>query len=137
LRDSGSASLSILLVEDSKDNRILIQAYLKKTPYQLDLAMNGQEALEKVKSRSYDLVLMDMQMPVMDGYTATREIRKWEKERGDDFRRLPILALTASALKEDIDRSLGAGCDVHLPKPISKVTLLEMIVSLTEDRPTV
>ncbi|MCE5281439.1 MAG: PAS domain S-box protein, partial [Deltaproteobacteria bacterium] len=129
--------LSILLVEDSKDNRILIQAYLKKTPYQLDLAMNGQEALEKVKSRSYDLVLMDMQMPVMDGYTATREIRKWEKERGGGLRRLPIVALTASALKEDIDRSLGAGCDVHLPKPISKVTLLEMIVRQTEDRPTV
>ncbi len=123
--------LSILLVEDSKDNRILIQSYLKKTPYQLDLALNGQEALEKVKRCSYDLVLMDMQMPVMDGYTATREIRKWEKKSGCGLRRLPIVALTASALQEDIDRSLGAGCDVHLPKPISKSTLLEMIVRQT------
>ncbi len=58
-------------------------------------------------------------------------------QRGSGLRRLPIIALTASALKEDIDRSLGAGCDVHLPKPISKVTLLEMIVRQTEDRTTV
>jgi len=118
-------SLRILLVEDFEDNRLLIQSYLKKMPYQIDIAENGEIAVEKFKSGSYDLVLMDMQMPVMDGYAATREIRKWERERGVEP--TCIIALTASAFKEDTQRSLDAGCTAHITKPIKKATLLETI----------
>ena len=74
-------ALHLLLVEDSGDNRLLVQAYLKDTGYQIDTAENGGIAVGKFISGGYDLVLMDMQMPVMDGYAATRAIRKWELER--------------------------------------------------------
>ena len=116
----------ILLVEDSDDNRLLIQAYLKKLPYAIDAAENGEKAVAKFKECTYDLVLMDMQMPVMDGYTATRQIRAWEEEQGiSRLGRTPIIALTAYALKEDAQKSIDAGCDAHLSKPIKKETLLE------------
>lgn len=117
--------LSLLLVEDSEDNRFLVLAYLKKTPYRIDTADNGQIAVEKFLSHAYDLILMDMQMPVMDGYTATREIRR--REREEERKRTPIIALTAHALKEDIQKSLDAGCDAHLTKPINKRLLLDAI----------
>ena len=122
-------SLKILLVEDSADNRLLIQSYLKKTPFQVDAAENGEIALEMFKSKKYDLVLMDVQMPVMDGYTATGEIRKWENEK--EMEKTPIVALTAYATKEDEQRSLDAGCTAHLTKPIKKATLLETISQYT------
>jgi len=123
---SGEAGpLNILLVEDFADNRFLIQAYCKKTPHQLDFAENGEIAVAKFASAEYDLVLMDMQMPVMDGYAATREIRKGERERG--VKATPIIALTAHALKDDIQKSLDAGCDAHLTKPIKKAKFLEVI----------
>jgi PAS domain S-box-containing protein len=121
-------SLRLLLVDDSPDNRLLVQAYLKTSPYQLDMAENGQVAVDKFKSGRYDLVLMDMQMPVMDGYTATRTIREWEKQQG--LQPTPIVALTAFALKEEKEKSLEAGCDAHLTKPIKKTILLETITQL-------
>lgn len=117
--------LRLLLVEDSEDNRFLVQAYLKNTPYRIDTAGNGQVAVENFLSDVYDLILMDMQMPVMDGYTATREIRRLEREEGR--KRTPIIALTANALREDLQKSIDAGCDVHLTKPISKQVLLETL----------
>ena len=117
--------LRLLLVEDSEDNRFLVLAYLKKTPYRVDTAENGQVAVEKSLSMDYDLILMDMQMPVMDGYTATREIRRREREEGGKF--TPIVALTAYVMKEDIRKCLDAGCDAHLTKPIRKPILLEAI----------
>ena len=86
--------LSILLADDSEDNRMLIHSYLKDTGYRLDDADNGAIAVAKLKVGNYDLVLMDIQMPVMDGLEATRAIRDWERERG--LWRTPILALTAS-----------------------------------------
>lgn len=117
--------LTILLADDSPDNRLLIESYLKKSPYTLHIAENGQEAVDMVKKYSYDLILMDIQMPVMDGYQATKTIRAWEKEN----LRCPtiIIALTASALVEDAKKSLEAGCNAHLTKPIKKATLLEAI----------
>ena len=120
-----SRALSILLVEDSADNRLLIQAYLKHMPHRIDVADNGAIAVAKARARSYDLILMDMQMPVMDGYVATRAIRKWEQEHG----RLPVpvIALTAHALKGDEEKSLAAGCTAYLTKPIKKATLLAAI----------
>ncbi|MBU0985867.1 MAG: PAS domain S-box protein [Proteobacteria bacterium] len=118
-------SLNILLVDDSEDNRLLIQAYLKKTPHQIDIAENGQIAVDKFVSGRYDMVLMDVQMPVMDGYTATQKIREWEKSHQVDA--TPIIALTAYALQEDEQKSLDAGCNSHLIKPLKKVKLLETI----------
>ena len=122
-------ALRILLAEDSQDNRLLVQSYLKHTPHQLDLADNGAIAVAKFKARAFDLVLMDMQMPIVDGYAATRAIKQWEKETG----RLPtpIIALTAFALREEIQKSLDAGCTAHLTKPIKKVTLLNAIQEYT------
>jgi CheY-like chemotaxis protein len=117
--------LSILLADDSKDNRLLIHAYLKDTGHRLDDAENGLIAVAKLKTGKYDLVLMDIQMPVMDGLEATRTIRAWEKERGNS--RMPILALTASALDEDVRKTLEAGVDMHVSKPIKKAVLLAAI----------
>ena len=117
--------LHILLVEDSEDNRFLVQAYLKNTNYLIDTAENGQVAVEKFLANVYDLILMDVQMPVMDGYAATREIRRLEQEEGR--KHIPIIALTAHALKGDIEKSIQAGCDAHLTKPIRKPILLETI----------
>jgi PAS domain S-box-containing protein len=118
-------SLYILLVEDNTANQLLIQAFLKKTPYKIDMAENGEIALEKFKAGTYNLVLMDIEMPVMDGYTATKEIRKWEKENRQ--KATPIIALTAHALKGHTQKSLEAGCNVHLTKPIKKMDLLAAI----------
>ncbi|MBN2255060.1 MAG: response regulator [Deltaproteobacteria bacterium] len=117
--------LNILLVEDSEDNRLLIQAYFKRTSDHMEIAENGEIAVEKFKAGKYDVVLMDVQMPVMDGYTATGEIRKWEKEKGRE--ETPIIALTAHAMAEDFQKSLDAGCTDHLTKPIKKATLMETL----------
>jgi CheY-like chemotaxis protein len=117
--------LNILLVDDNKNNRMLIQTFLKKTPYTIDTSENGEKAVEKFKSDQYNLVLMDIEMPVMDGYTATGKIREWEAE--NQQKATPIIALTAHALKEHIQKSLDAGCNAHLTKPIKKADLLAAI----------
>ncbi len=118
-------ALKILVVEDGKENRMLIRAYLKKSPHTLDMAENGQIGLHKFTSDPYDLVLMDMRMPVMDGYTATQEIRRWEQEEGRAP--TPIVALTAHALKADRQKCLDAGCSDYLSKPVKKADLLKKI----------
>ncbi len=115
----------ILLVEDTEDNVLLIKSFLKKTPCSLDFAENGQIAVDKFKAGKYNLLFMDMQMPVMDGYTATKQIRDWEKE--NRLAPTPIVALTAHATKEEAQKSLDAGCNAHLTKPIKKVKLIEAI----------
>ncbi|MEO5345958.1 MAG: ATP-binding protein [Magnetococcus sp. YQC-9] len=117
--------IRILLVEDSEDNQLLIRTFLKNTPHPLTIAINGREAIEKIQSEPFDLVFMDVQMPVMDGYTATRRIRAWEQEFGRPH--LPIITLTAHALEGEADRSREAGCDLYLSKPIKKQKLLEVI----------
>ncbi len=124
-------TLEILLAEDVEDNRHLIKSYLKKTPYKLDIAEDGLKAVSKFKENVYDIILMDMQMPIMDGYTATREIRKWEKEK--DLASTPIIALTAHALKGDAEKSIKAGCDGHTTKPIRKNILLKTIFEYTKE----
>ncbi|MBN1254213.1 MAG: MEKHLA domain-containing protein [Deltaproteobacteria bacterium] len=127
-------SLNLLLVEDSADNRLIIQAYFKRASDHIDIAENGAIAVEKFKSGKYDLVLMDVQMPVMDGYAATREIRKWEQEQGR--KQTPIIALTAHAMKEDVQKSLDAGCTDHLTKPIKRATLMEAVQKYTGEKIT-
>ena len=118
-------ALRILLVEDSTDNQMLIRAYVKQTPYCLDIADHGAIAVERFKIGDYDLILMDMQMPVMNGYEATRAIRAWEREH--NLFPIQVIALTAQALKEDAVKIFDAGCDAHMTKPIKKHTLLEVL----------
>jgi PAS domain S-box-containing protein len=122
--------LQILMVDDSKDNRALIRAYLKKTPYHVVEAEDGQEAIDKFIAGKFDLVLMDIQMPNIDGFEATSTIRVWEAANGR--RRTPIVALTASATGEAMHRTLEAGCDAHVTKPVKKSTLLDAIRNALE-----
>jgi CheY-like chemotaxis protein len=110
----------ILLAEDVPDNQMLLKIYLQGTGAQIDIANDGEEAVSKARSQNYDLILMDIQMPKMDGIEATRQLRS----QGFNS---PILALTAHAMGEEITRSLTAGCNAHLTKPIMKATLLAAI----------
>lgn len=119
----------ILIVDDTEDNRFLLLTYLKNLPFEVLEAENGQEALDKVFHETPDIVLMDIQMPIMDGYEATRRIRQHENEHNK--KHIPIIAVSANAMMEDIQRSLDAGCTEHLTKPIKKSSLLEMIQKYT------
>ncbi|MDA8157378.1 MAG: response regulator [Actinomycetota bacterium] len=123
-----SRHMHILLAEDSEDNARLVQFYLKNSNCTLDIAENGLEAIEKFTASHYDLVLMDVQMPGMDGYTATRRIREMERQKG--LVHTPIIALTAHAIKGDDLKSFQAGCDGHITKPVKKETLLEALAAL-------
>jgi PAS domain S-box-containing protein len=125
--------LKILMADDSQDNRALIRAYLKKTPYHLEEAEDGQQAIDKFIAGKFDVVLMDIQMPIVDGYQATTAIRGWERE--NNRRHTPIVALTASALEEAVHRSKAAGCDAHVTKPVKRSTLLEAIHDAIEKTP--
>jgi PAS domain S-box-containing protein len=118
-------ALRILLADDSPDNCTITIAYLEDTPYQVEIAETGAIACQMFKAGNYDLVLMDRQMPVMDGLTATRTIRAWEQ--GNDRPPTPIIALTASALKGDREMCLAAGCTAFLTKPIKQEVLLQAI----------
>jgi len=115
----------ILIAEDSEYNLLLTKAYLKDCGFLLDFAANGQIAVQKAMSGNHDLVLMDLEMPVMDGLEATRAIRSWEAKTHAPP--IPILALTAHAEGEGVGRSLESGCTEHHTKPIRKATLLEAI----------
>ncbi|MCP4716792.1 MAG: response regulator, partial [Deltaproteobacteria bacterium] len=117
--------VSVLLVEDNEDNRQLINFYLSKTDHRVDIAENGKIAVDKVKANSYDLILMDIQMPVLDGIEATKQIRAWEKKY--DALPLPIVALTAGAFKEDREKCFAAGCTAYLSKPVKKKELIDTI----------
>ncbi|MBX3332190.1 MAG: response regulator [Nitrospira sp.] len=127
---ASTRALRVLLVEDSPDNQLLVRAYLKQTDYFLDVAEHGAVALDKFKSSHYDVILMDVQMPVMDGYAATKAIRSWERDH--DLPPTPIIALTALALKEEGARIFEAGCNTHLTKPVKKSTLLEVLRAYKE-----
>ncbi len=119
--------LRVLVVEDNKVNQVLACAILGKSGYRADVAGNGIEALQALNSRPYDLVLMDMQMPEMDGLEATSEIRKLPSE----VARIPIIAMTANAMKGDRERCIQAGMNDYVSKPIDPVNLLERIAFWT------
>ena len=114
----------VLLVEDNAVNRMLAVRLLEKRGFRVSTAENGMEALEALKGDSFDLALMDIQMPTMDGYEATAAIRESERETG---KRLPIIAMTAHAMKGDDEKCLAAGMDGYVSKPISAKVLLEEI----------
>jgi CheY-like chemotaxis protein len=124
------AGTRILIVEDDQENVMLLRAYLASRLPSLDFAANGLEALEKRRQSEHDLILMDMQMPLMDGYTATREIRKWEKTTG--ARRAPIVAVTAHSLNGAHGNSIEAGCDGHLTKPVARGVLFAAIAEFAK-----
>jgi len=128
----GAQGLRILLAEDSQENVLLLQSYLKASGCSVDPAGNGEVALRMFISGMYDIVLIDVQMPIMDGYSATRWMRQWEGE--NHARPVPILALTAHALPEEVRKSLDAGCTANLTKPIGKATLLRAIEEHTIGR---
>jgi PAS domain S-box-containing protein len=113
----------ILLVEDNEINQQVASEILEQAGFFVDIANHGQEALDMLQNKAYDCVLMDVQMPVMDGYTATGKIR--ENPR---YSALPVLAMTANATLEDRERSLEAGMNEHIAKPIRPQTLFEALL---------
>jgi len=114
--------LQLLLVEDNETNQEIACSILQKQGATIVIASHGLEALEKLKKHSFDLVLMDMQMPVMDGIAATKEIRKTHSAQ-----QLPILAMTANAMQVDIDRCIKAGMNDHISKPIDVAQLVNKV----------
>ncbi|HID23102.1 MAG TPA: response regulator [Planctomycetaceae bacterium] len=119
--------LKILLVEDSTVNQKVALALLKKHGHEVTVAKNGQEAVAAFQKQDFDVVLMDVQMPEMDGYQATEMIRRHEVGTG---RRVPIIAMTAHALKGDRERCLAAGMDDYIAKPIRSRELFETIAAV-------
>jgi two-component system, sensor histidine kinase and response regulator len=115
----------ILLVEDNPVNQRVAQRTLQNMAAEVTIANNGAEALERIAACTFDAVLMDCQMPVMDGFTATRRIRELESSRG--AKRLPIIALTANVMSEDRENCIAAGMDAHLGKPIEPAQLIEAL----------
>ncbi|TLX74390.1 response regulator [Labilibacter sediminis] len=110
----------ILVVEDVDTNKIFFDAALRKTSAKILWAKDGKEAVEMYKENDIDLVLMDLQLPIMDGYTATREIKKYDPK-------VPIIAQTAHVMSGEREKCLEAGCDDYLAKPIRLQILMETL----------
>lgn len=131
LREAQTA-LNILLVEDNLTNQKLALRLLEKWGHTSTLAQNGQEAIDMLTTRSFDLILMDMQMPVMGGIDATKRIRRRETEH--QLPRTPIIAMTAAAMQDDRDACLAAGMDDYLSKPIKVKELQEKLLAVARSR---
>ncbi len=115
---------NILLVEDNFSNQQIIILYLKNEVKKIDVAFNGKEALDKFGKTKYDLILMDIQMPIMDGFKATRKIREVEKSTNTHT---PIIAVTANAFPEDKEKCLASGMDDYISKPFQPEDLIRKI----------
>jgi two-component system cell cycle response regulator DivK len=115
----------ILLVEDNEMNRDMLSRRLERKGYQIVKAVNGQQAIEFATAEKPDLILMDMSLPVMDGWEATRRLKA-----GEATRQIPIIALTAHAMPEDERKSRDAGCNDYDTKPIELPRLLEKMEAL-------
>jgi CheY-like chemotaxis protein len=112
-------------VEDNRINQIVIGEILTQAGFQYEIAPNGVEAVEKFSSQSFSLILMDCQMPVMDGFEATQKIRDLESKQIN--KHIPIIALTANTMPEDEERCLSVGMDAYCSKPVNAEKLIEMI----------
>ncbi|MFZ8990537.1 MAG: response regulator, partial [Pseudohongiellaceae bacterium] len=119
----------LLLAEDSQANQVVATTFLNSAGYDVDVAANGIEALDAARNFNYDLILMDVSMPEMDGIEATKQIRKLPGQNG----KVPIIALTANVFKDDVERCYDAGMNGFIPKPIEKKRLLKSIGELLAD----
>jgi len=117
----------VLLVEDQEDNRDMLSRRLKKRGYEVEIAVDGAEGVEKARSEGPDLILMDMSLPVMDGWEATRILKAEEATRS-----IPVVALTAHAMSTDREKAFEAGCDAYETKPIELPRLLETMEKLLQ-----
>ena len=126
-----NSELNILLVEDRPMNRKMAKIYLEKKGHNVSTASNGKEALEMHKSQQFDLILMDIHMPLMDGFEATSHIRAAEAKEGGH---IPIIALTADAMQEDKDKCLRAGMDYYISKPIDIEELYDTLARVIEKK---
>lgn len=115
----------ILLVEDQEMNRDMLSRRLKKRGYEVSIAVDGAEGVDKARSESPDLILMDMSLPVMDGWEATRTLKADETTRS-----IPVVALTAHAMSTDREKALAAGCDAYETKPVELPRLIETMEKL-------
>jgi len=120
---------SLLVVEDNEINQQVARELLEQALFRVDIANHGQEAIEMINKGQYDAVLMDVQMPIMDGLTATRELRK-----DDRYKTMPILAMTANATHEDQQRCKEAGMNDHIAKPIVPKILFETLLKWVEHK---
>jgi CheY-like chemotaxis protein len=116
----------ILVADDSAMSRMVVEEYLRQTDCRVEIACNGREAVEKISNRSFDMVLMDMRMPVMDGLSATRKIREHEQKQNVD--QVPIIALTAGMDNHEREVVLEAGCSDYLAKPVGKEELMRVLL---------
>ena len=116
----------LLIVEDNEMNRDMLSRRLAKRGYDVAIAVDGEQGLAMARSAPPALILMDMSLPGLDGWEATRQLKGMEKVKAT-----PIIALSAFALKEEIQKSLAAGCSSHLTKPIRKAVLMEAIAAHT------
>lgn len=119
----------ILLVEDNEMNRDMLSRRLARRGYDVVIAVDGGEGVEKARQEKFDLILMDMSLPVMDGWTATRTLKSEAATQS-----VPIIALTAHAMTGDRDKAIEAGCDDYDTKPIELPRLLGKIESLLQNR---
>ncbi len=127
--------LSVLLVEDNLINQKIARFNLEKVGYKVDVANNGKEAVAKYKNGAYDLILMDILMPVMNGIKAAEKIRALEAEqnlKNNTHKHVPIVALTANAMKRDREECLGAGMDAYISKPFKQKELVELLTKLVQ-----
>lgn len=127
-----SAPFEVLLVEDNRVNQRIAELKLSRAGYLVTLAADGQEAIDRVREKPFGAVLMDVQMPVMDGLEATRQIRKWEAGSG---RRVPIIAMTAHVLPEELEKCYRAGMDEACGKPTSWPEVLELLERFRRNSP--
>ena len=120
--------MKILIVEDNEMNRDMLSRRLIKKGFEIIIAVDGEEGVKKTFSEKPDLILMDMSLPVMDGWEATKKLKS-----NSDTSKIPIIALTAHAMAQDKEKALAAGCDEYDTKPIDLNRLLNKISSLTKN----
>lgn len=125
LLNTNNQKIKILLVDDSDEFRELVVAFLKSYSFEIDEAADGTQALQKMKEKEFDVVLMDYKMPIMDGATTTKLFREWEERVGR--KHMLIIALSAFSRKQDLEDFFSAGCDEYLTKPIRRMDLVSAL----------
>jgi CheY-like chemotaxis protein len=132
-RDTASGKYKVLLVDDSRDSVAVTQAFLNDPRIQVTVSADGEQGVKAFKDSVFDLVLMDIQMPGLDGCAATLAIRQWEIENSRTL--TPITALTASCTVGELARIFAAGCSSYLPKPVTRTILLQAVQQVLSPTP--